>query len=388
MTPDAEVTGVATIPNGTYDVPERDLAFEVLRSAIDDAGESLVDVDGIYMPKPRPWTSQGFFTTLVTHQLGLDLAESLEIYTGGTSGGHAFHAAVRDVEAGHVETAVVLAVERNSTIETDRYLEYILSIFDREFQSPAGPTIPGVYAMSLQRYLHEYDADREDVARVVVKNRENAERNPDARFGSVTLEAILESRLVADPLRLFECPAPCDGAAALVVTSERSGMNGPDATSGGVPVAGTGYHHATSHLLGERDGSLASFPAVGNAVDAALEAADLELTDLDVLEPYAPFPHTEAILTEEIGLFEPGDGAAACARGETAPDGSIPVSPSGGCIGRGHPAMVTPLLNYVAAVRQLRGTAPTTVEGASTVLTTTEHGHFDGATATVFGGGR
>lgn len=386
MTRDATVAGIATVPNGTYDVPERDLAVDVLRSATADAGCSLSDVDGIYMPKPRPWTPQGFFSTMLTHQLGLDLNESIEVYTGGTSGGHAFHAAVRDVEAGHVETAVVLSVERNSTIETDRYLEYILSIFDREFQAPAGPTIPGVYAMSLQRYLHEYDVDREDIAQVVVKNRENAARNPEALFGSVTVDAVMDSRLVADPLRLFECPAPCDGAAAIVVTSDRMEAEGPD-SEGGIRVAGAGYHHASSHLLGERDGSLASFPAVEHAVDTALDAANIDVADIDVLEPYAPFPHTEAILTEEIGLFDRGEGASACARGETASDGSSPVSPSGGCIGRGHPAMVTPLLNHVAAVRQLRGTAPVTVEGAEFVLTTAEHGHIDGVTATVFGGG-
>lgn len=373
---EAHVAGVARLPNGTHESPERDLATSVLREAVADAGRSLGDVDGLYMPKPRPWTDQGFFSTLLAHGLGLDLRESVETYTGGTSSGHAFQTAVHDVRAGRVGTAVVLAVERNSTIETDRYLEYILSIFDREFQSPAGPTIPGVYAMSLQRYLHDYNVARTDVAEVIAKNRRNAASNPDALFDQpVTAAEILESRLVADPLRLYECPAPCDGGAALVVTSE------PDDA---VRVAGTGYHHPPSHLLGVRDGSLAEFPAIAGATSEALADAGCAAADLDVLEPYAPFPHVEAILTEELGLFDRGDGAAACARGETAADGLIPVSPSGGCIGRGHPAMVTPLLNYVAAVEQLRGEAPLRVPDAQTVLTTSEHGHVDGVTATVF----
>lgn len=380
----AHVAGVARLPNGVHDAPERDLATAVLRDAVADAGLSLGDLDGLYMPKPRPWTPQGFFSTLLTHGLGLDLRESVETYTGGTSSGHAFQAAVHDVRAGRVEAAAVLAVERNSIIETDRYLEYILSIFDREFQSPAGPTIPGVYAMSLQRYLHDHDAAREDVAEVVAKNRRNAVSNPDALFADpVTAREVLDSRAVADPLRLYECPAPCDGGAALVVTSDERAAE----SDAPVRVAGTGYRHPPSHLLGVRDGSLAQFPAVAGAAEEALADAGRSVGDLDVLEPYAPFPHVEAVLTEELGFFERGDGAAACARGETAVGGRVPVSPSGGCIGRGHPAMVTPLLNHVAAVEQLQGEAPLQVEDAGTVLTTSEHGHVDGVTATVFGGG-
>lgn len=380
----AHVTGVAQLPNGTHDAPERDLATSVLRGAVADAGLSLGDLDGLYMPKPRPWTPQGFFSTLLTHGLGLDLRESVETYTGGTSSGHAFQAAVHDVRAGRVDAAAVLAVERNSTIETDRYLEYILSIFDREFQSPAGPTIPGVYAMSLQRYLHDHDVAREDVAEVVAKNRRNGAANPDGLFGDrVTAEAVLASRAVADPIRLYECPAPCDGGAALVVTGDERAAE----SDAPVRVAGTGYRHPPSHLIGVRDGSLAQFPAVGGAAEEAFADAGCSAADLDVLEPYAPFPHVEAILTEELGLFERGDGAAACARGETAVDGPAPVSPSGGCIGRGHPAMVTPLLNHVAAISQIRGDAPLQVDDAETVLTTSEHGHVDGVTATVFGGG-
>lgn len=380
---DAHVSGVATLPNGTYDEPELTLAVRVMRDATDDADCSIGALDAIYMPKPRPWTDQGFFSTLLAGRLGLELAASMELYTGGTSGGHALQRAVRDVRAGRVDRALVLAVERNSTVETDRYLSYVLSLFDRSFQSPAGPTIPGIYAMSLQRYCHEYEVDREAIAAIVAKNRRHATRNPDALFDeTLSVEEVLDSRPVAEPLRLYECPAPCDGAAALVVT-------GGDATATAdhpVRIAGIGYSHAPTHFLGPRDDSLARLPAIGSAAEEALAEAEAAVDELDLLEPYAPFPHVEALITEELGVFDRGDGAAACVRGETAANGRMPVSPSGGCIGRGHPAMVSPALNHVAAVRQLRGTAPVQVSGTETVLTTTEHGHVDGVTATIFGG--
>lgn len=375
--PDAHVAGVATLPLGTHDVPERSLATRVALEASEDAGVALGAVDGVYMPKPRPWAKQKFFSTALVGYLGLDVARNLEVYTGGTSGGKALHGAVSDVRSGRVDTALVLAVERNSTVDTDRYFEYVLSLFDREFASPAGPSIPGVYAQSLQRYLHEYDVDREDVASVVVKNRDNGAANPDGVFDSSTdVASVLDSPPIADPLRLYECPRPCDGAAALVVTSEADGPR----------VTGIGHHHPPSHLSGVAGVSTATLPAVEPSADEAFADAGVSVADLDVLEPYAPFPHVEAILSEELGLFDRGEGAAACARGRTRPDGEVPVSPSGGCLGRGHPAMVTPLLNHAAAVRQLRGTAPVQVPDASTVLTTSEHGHVDGMTATVFEG--
>ena len=376
---DAYITGVSSTLDREYDLPERDLALHVILEALDGVGVEPADIDGLYLPKPRPWAEQGFFSTLLSDRLGAAPDRRLEVYTGGTSGGNAVHAAVSDIRAGRVETAVVAAVERNSTIETADYFDYILDIFDREFQAPAGPSIPGMYAQSLQRYCHDFGADREAVAAIAAKNRSNAAGNPRAVFGEdLTAAEVLDSRPIADPLRLLECPTPCDGAAALVLTA---GAEDPSATP--VRVSGVGAGHAGSHLLGARDGSLARFPAVGTATEGALADAGTGADAVDVFEPYAPFPHVEAVITEELGLYEPGDGAAACVRGETAVNGSHPVSPSGGCLGRGHPAMVTPLLNHIAAVGQLCGEAPTQVPGAERALTTSEHGHVDGVTATV-----
>ena len=381
MTP-AFVSGISALPNATYDAPERDLASTVVMDAVDEAGLSPEEIDGLYMPKPRPWTPQGFFSTFFTHWIGLDLKRSLEVYTGGTSAGTAFRNAVRDVRTGTIDTAVVLSVERNSISDTDEYFDYILGIFDRQFQSPIGPSIPGVYAQSLQRYLYDYDVSREAIASVVTKNRRNAVKNPDALFDdSVNVTEVLDSRLISDPLRLYECPAPTDGAAAIVVTN---GDRTSGTTATPIEVTGIGYHHPPSHLTGARGSPLTELPAARHAAEESLADAGLSVDDLDVLEPYAPFPHIEAILTEELGLFERGTGAQACEEGKTAVDGEIPVSPSGGCLGRGHPAMVTPLLNYVEAVRQLRGTAARQISHVEAVLTSSEHGHVDGMNATVF----
>jgi len=377
---DAYITGVSSTLDREYDLLERDLALHAILEALEEAGAEPTDIDGLYLPKPRPWAEQGFFSTLISDRLGMAPDRRLEVYTGGTSGGNAFHAAVGDVRAGRVETAVVAAVERNSTIETADYFEYILGIFDREFQAPAGPSVPGMYAQSLQRYCHEFGADREAVAAIAAKNRSNAAGNSGAVFGDeLTAAEVLDSRPIADPLRLLECPTPCDGAAAVVVTGT------PDWGSDGQPVgvSGVGAGHAASHLLGVRDGSLARFPAVGAATREALADAGTDAEGVDLFEPYAPFPHVEAVITEELGLYDRGEGAAACVRGETAVDGPYPVSPSGGCLGRGHPAMVTPLLNCAAAVEQVRGEAPNQVPGAERALTTSEHGHVDGVTATV-----
>ena len=377
------VAGVGTVPNGTHSVPERDLALTVLRDAVEEAPIELADIDGLYMPAPRPWTQQGFFSTYLLRVLGLDVSQSLEISTGGTSGGHAFHTAVSDIREGSVEAALVLAVERNSTVDTTGpYFDYILKSFDAEFESPIGMTVPAAYAQSMQRYLYEHDIDRDDLAEIVVKNRENGAANPEGLFDDVpTREEILDARPVADPIRLFDCPAPCDGAAAILLTGT------DDPSSSDIAITGTGFHHSPTHFLMGRDADPTELPALGRAVDSALDRADSAVGDIDVFEPYAPFPHIEAMITEELGLAERGTGVEACLAGRTSPDGEIPISPSGGCLGRGHPPMVTPLLNYVEAVRQLRGTAATQIPDAERVLTSSEHGHLNGVTAAVFAGG-
>lgn len=375
---DAFVTGIGTLPTGEYeDIPERDMFTHVVTAAIEDAGVALTDIDGVYMPKPRPWAPQGFFTTYMINRLGLDVNRNLELYTGGTSGGLALHGAVSAVRADRADVAVVAAVERDSIVDTDAYFDYVLGLFDHEFQSPIGPSVPGMYAQSLQRYLHEYDVDREDVAAITVKNRDNGAANPEGLFDeSTTVDRVLNSDPIADPLRVYECPLLCDGAAAVVVTA-----NGSDSDP---IVSGLGYAHPPSHLMGSRTASLSTLPAVAPSVGEALADGNATVEDVDVFEPYCPFPHIEAMFTEEIGLFDHGTGAAHCAQGVTRPDGRVPVSPSGGCIGRGHPAMVTPTYNHVEAVRQLRGTASQQIDDARTVITTSEHGHVDGMATTVF----
>jgi acetyl-CoA acetyltransferase len=379
--PRPHVTGIATVPNGTYDRPEPDLATDVLVDAVAEAGLTLGDVDGIYMPKPRPWAKQKFFSTHMAHRLGLDLDRNLEFYTGGTSGGSALRTAAQAVRDGSLDVAVVLAAERSSVSDTDEYFEYILGLFDREFQSPAGPSIPGLYAQSLQRYCHDHDVAHESIAEIVVKNRANAVANPEAFFDEPTdVDGVLDSRPISDPLCLYECPAPVDGAAALVLA--RADL-ADESTDPAVPISGVGYHHPPSHFLGARGHEFSELPAARGAMTEALSDAGTDVDGVDVFEPYAPFPHVEAMLVEELGVADRGAGVDT---ERTAPDGEFPVSPSGGCLGRGHPAMVTPLLNHVAAVRQIRGSAPNQVPDAECVLTTAEHGHVDGVNATVFGG--
>jgi len=388
MTPNSSLRVASTgiVPPGEYERSESTLAIETIRSAVHTAGVDLPDVDGVYMSTTRPWADQQFFSTFLIRRLGLDVARNQELYTGGTSPANALLSAAADIRAENIDTALLVGVEKHSGHDTENFYDYLLRLFDSEFQSRAGPTAVGIYAQSLRRYLHEYeDVPREAIAEIAVKNTASGTTNPDALSDRrVTIDEVLSSRIIADPLHLYECAPPCDGAVAILLTSKDVTTNESSTT---VEIDGIGYHHAPSHFLGPAPHPLTQFPAVRKAANRAFSEATCEIDAIDLIELAAPFPHIEAMYLEELGLFPRGQGAIASQGGETRPTGSIPVSPSGGCIGRGHPAMVTGFLNYVEAVKQLTETAANQVPEARTALCASAHGHGgDGACITIFTG--
>jgi acetyl-CoA C-acetyltransferase len=195
---------------------------------------------------------------------------------------------------------------------------------------------------------------------VSVKNRRNGSANPKAHFQKpVTLDEVLESRLICDPLRLYDCPPISDGASAAVLcASEIAG----EFTDRPIDVIGSGHAMGPGTLFEMTD--LTTFEATVIASREAYRAAGVSPTDIDVAEVHDCFSIAEIAATEDLGFVEKGKGGRAVEQGLTALDGSIPINPSGGLLAKGHPVGATGIAQIYEIVRQLRGEAINQVRDA------------------------
>jgi acetyl-CoA C-acetyltransferase len=203
------------------------------------------------------------------------------------------------------------------------------------------------FAALVTRALMARGVTEREIAQVAVKNHAHGARNPLAHFREeITLEMVLGSRMVADPLRLFHCCPISDGAAAVVLTSERATVR----------VAGVGQ--GTDALALRHRESLTSFRATQAAASAAFAMAGFGPERVDVAEIHDAFAPFELISLEDIGLFPSGKAGAATLDGETGLEGRLPINPSGGLKARGHPLAATGLAQIVECVWQLTWCAP------------------------------
>jgi len=214
------------------------------------------------------------------------------------------------------------------------------------YERSYGTTMPA-FAALVTRALMARGVTEREIAQVAVKNHANGARNPLAHFREeITPEMVLGSRMVADPLRLFHCCPISDGAAAIVLTAERTTVR----------VAGVGQ--GTDALALRHRESLTSFRATQAAASAAFAMAGFGPERVDVAEIHDAFAPFELISLEDIGLFPPGKAGSATLDGETALGGRLPINPSGGLKARGHPLAATGLAQMVECFWQLTGSVP------------------------------
>jgi len=280
-----------------------------------------------------------------------DLAVGLPVFNvenACASSGVAFHLACRAIESGAIDCALVVGVDKLSLLGSGA-----LPVQETEWEGAAGVSNPVIYALRARRYMHETGATADDLAAVSVKSRSFGARNPIAQMRSqVTLDEVLGSRSVAEPLTLLQCSPKSDGAAALVLVSSscarRLDVSGPRVRAS-VVRSGT-------FDLGERDIVRPDITARTSA--AAYELAAVGPDDLDVVELHDAFSIAELLYTEELGLCAPGDAARVLSEGRTsslASGGVAVVNPSGGLLSRGHPIGATGAAQIVECVQQLRG---------------------------------
>ena len=320
------------------------LAWQATVEALDDAGLRASDIEAVYAGTVfgDPGT-----VTRTLQQIGIVEVPVITIENACASGTSAFHEASKAVETGRYERVLAFGIE-TMTAHFDGAISPIASDPD----GAQGYAMPSIYGMSATRYQHEFGVTSEQMAAVAVKNRRHAVGNPRAQHRkTVTTQQVLSSRMVADPITLFQCCSIADAAAAAVVGP----LGGSGELAQEVAIrssalrSGRLWDHTTDKVWG--------WDIVADTAARAYEEAGVSVGDIDVFEVHDAFTIGEIITTEALGLCELGEGGRLVESGNTSLGGPQPVNPSGGLLSRGHPLGATGLAQIAEIVWQLRGMA-------------------------------
>ncbi|MBA7648458.1 Acetyl-CoA acetyltransferase [subsurface metagenome] len=225
---------------------------------------------------------------------------------------------------------------------------------DQEYEAYHGVTFPGLYALMARAHMQRYGTTREQLARVAVKNHKHGALNPQAQYPfEITVEQVLNSSRVADPLRLLDCSPVSDGAAAVILASEevarRAGSHPLVRVAASAQATGTIALHSRADIT--------RLDAVEQAAKEAYRQAGITPDKVDVSEVHDCFTIAELCVMEALGYTEPGKSGPLVEARETEIGGRMPINPSGGLKAKGHPVGASGAAQILELVHQLRGEA-------------------------------
>lgn len=365
---DVVIVGAAETKFGKSELSYRELAAEAGRAALEDAGATAADIEGFFLGTFSPGTfiRQEHVAPLVASELGLGNVPSTRTENACASGATAFMSALFSIAAGAADVALVVGAEKMTATPLAEATSILAEAADWENESKIGLTFPGAYALIARAYMTKYGKTRDILDAVAIKNHQNAMGNPYAQFHKVIgKEDIEKSPMIADPLTLYDCSPISDGAAAVVIAAadaaERFKRRG---------VRVLGFGQASDSLALYKHDNLTALPAAQHAAQRAFRMAGVSPQDVNLAEVHDCFTIAEIVATEDLGFFERGEGGDAAQSGATGRDGRIPVNPSGGLKGKGHPVGATGVGQLAEATFQLRGEAgERQVDGAEIALT-------------------
>jgi acetyl-CoA C-acetyltransferase len=351
---------------GQRDAWVDELLAEAGVACLDDADVAGEDIDHCYVSNMASGEFEGQTGVMnrLAHDLGLLPAYTQRVDQTSASGGGGIYAAWQSIASGASEMTLLVGGEKMTHKTTAESTDIIASITHPD-EYKHGVTLPSFAGLTARVYLDRYDAPRESLADVAVKNHANGVDNPKAQFQkAVSRETVLESPIVADPLRLYDfCPVTDGSAALLFCPADVADEYAEDY------VVVRGIDGATdTHVVHERDD-----PTVMNGVvesgRGAFDMADREPADVDVAELHDMFTILEFLQMEGLGFAEHGRAWESVQAGRTRRDGDLPINTSGGLKSKGHPLGASGVAQAVEIYEQLLGEAgPRQVE-ADTGLT-------------------
>lgn len=331
------------------------LFVEAGANAIKDANIDGKDIEAIFVGNMSGgrFIDQEHVSSLIADHAGLNPLPSTRVEAACASGGLALRQGVISILSGFHDMVVVGGVEKMTDVLIGQITQTLATAADSEWETFLGMTFPGLYAMMARKHMQEFGTTREQLAMVSVKNHANAKHNPYAQFHfDVTVEDVLNSPMVADPLRLLDCSPITDGAACVILASEKRAKEFTDS-----PVYITGSGQASDTIALHNRENIAVVDATVNASKEAYRRANVEPGDIQAAEVHDAFTIGEILAIEGLGFVDIGKGGKATEEGITQIGGKIPVNTSGGLKAKGHPVGATGVAQAVEITLQLRGQA-------------------------------
>ena len=351
------VVGAGLHPFGRF--PEKsteELGREAIAGALEQANISFQEIDAAYTGRVLQGMGAGLRVVTELGQTGIPVTNIEQACASSTT---AFREAAMAIAGGFYDRVLVVGfgkMERGLLQTSDK----------QAYGTVMGLAVmPAGYALAANRYMHEYGATPEMFAQVSVKAHKNGALNPNAQYQkAVTLEEVLNSRMIAAPITLLQCSPTTDGAAAVVLCAEDVARQH---TSDYITVAGwasgTGEYLPTAKDGESYDGELNRL-ALAKLARTAYERAGIGPEDVHVTQVHDAFTPGEIFAIEALGLVDMGAGAQAVCEGGTEIDGDIPVNTDGGLLSRGHPIGATGCAMIAEILAQLSGRAgPRQVSG-------------------------
>lgn len=348
-----------------------------------EASRNLVkyDVDFVIVSNSYAgeFNSTSGLNSLVTTYLGLDKTPSIRVDNTSGSGGSALLVAKSLLESREANTVLVIGVEKMSEKKTREVTKIISSLLPENERIASLPSLASLGTIS---YMKKFNASRESIAEVAVKNHYNGSLNPYAHIQKVvSLEEVLSSPVISEPLRLYEYTPISDGAAAVVMTRNEDALS---YTPKPVYVKGVGFANNTSYICDRED--FTTLDSVKSAAEMAFRKAKVERKDVNFAELHDMATILEIIQSEDVGLFPKGAGWKAVVEGVTRIDGEIAVNPSGGLNSKGHPIGASGVAQAIEAFWQIRGEAGNRqVKNARIGLSLSMAGFGNSATVLIYG---
>jgi len=335
------------------DTSSRELAAEAFREALSDAGLSRKDISALVVCSGTHYDMQRSPAGIMAEYLGLNPLPSFHVEAACASSGVGVRVAWSMVQAGLHDIVAVVGFQKMTELGAAEVQDVMSRSGDVMWESPFGPTMPAYYAMHARAHMNRYGTTEEQLALVSVKNHKYGAKNPYAMYQKeITVDDVLKSRIVASPLKLYDCCANADGATCVILADQKLARKLTDS-----PVWITGLGLASSPMSLTSRNEFASFECSIHAARQAYAMSKVKARDLDVAEVHDSFTSAEIMNYEDLSFCKKGAGGKFIEDGQSYIGGKIPVNVDGGLLAKGHPVGATGAGHIISIAKQLRNEA-------------------------------